>query len=269
MPLPKFHETFIPILEVLSDGKIIHYNELRKKVRDEHYSDLPAELLNQRTKSGDLIILNRIGWAKSYLKEGQIYKIEGGGKFGDLLREWMDKTKDVQYPGYPRPGSLYLWEIALGTHPKYFRRRAKLFDADCLFANVDERNRSGVFHWGIGVDDFDPEVVKYGKENKLPVLHVGHAGHTYFSTYEIKLRDTGEWVKMVDKGRLVALDDPEVRDLAAQYGDPDDLLEEDWIPAIPGINYPGDYMRDYGQDPVRWIKREHEGNLPDTIGVPE
>jgi hypothetical protein len=30
MDLPKFHETFIPILEVLSDGKVIHYNQLCK-----------------------------------------------------------------------------------------------------------------------------------------------------------------------------------------------------------------------------------------------
>jgi len=28
MDLPKFHETFIPILEILSNGKTIHYNKL-------------------------------------------------------------------------------------------------------------------------------------------------------------------------------------------------------------------------------------------------
>lgn len=67
--LPKYHETFIPVLDILKDGKPIHYNELRKLVRDKYYSDLPEELLSLKTKSGDPLILNRIGWAKAYLKE--------------------------------------------------------------------------------------------------------------------------------------------------------------------------------------------------------
>jgi restriction system protein len=67
--LPKFYDTFIPILKVLADGKIIHYNELKKRVRDTYYSDLPEELLALKTKSGDQLILNRIGWGKAYLKQ--------------------------------------------------------------------------------------------------------------------------------------------------------------------------------------------------------
>ncbi len=70
--LPKFHETFIPILEILKNGDTIHYNELRKKVRDEYYSELPKELLEKKTKSGDLLILNRIGWGKGYLKQAKL-----------------------------------------------------------------------------------------------------------------------------------------------------------------------------------------------------
>ena len=71
MNLPKYHETFIPILEVLSNGETIHYNELRKRVRDKYYSNLPEDLLKKKTKSGDILILNRIGWAKAYLKQGK------------------------------------------------------------------------------------------------------------------------------------------------------------------------------------------------------
>ncbi len=67
--LPKYHETFIPILEVLKGGETLHYNELRKRVRDTYYSDLPKELLEEKTKSGDILILNRIGWGKAYLKQ--------------------------------------------------------------------------------------------------------------------------------------------------------------------------------------------------------
>lgn len=68
--LPKYHETFIPILSTLSDGKMLHYNELRKQVRDKFYTDLPTELLEEKTKTGDPLILNRIGWGKAYLKQG-------------------------------------------------------------------------------------------------------------------------------------------------------------------------------------------------------
>jgi restriction system protein len=68
--LPKFHETFNPILDILSDGKTIHHRELQKKVIEKYYSHLPQDLLEQKTKSGDILIFNRIAWGKSYLKKG-------------------------------------------------------------------------------------------------------------------------------------------------------------------------------------------------------
>jgi restriction system protein len=49
MELPKYHETFIPILEILGNGEMIHYSELQKKVRDKYYSNLPNDLLNKKT----------------------------------------------------------------------------------------------------------------------------------------------------------------------------------------------------------------------------
>jgi restriction system protein len=69
--IPKFHETFIPILTVLSSGDVLHYEELRRRVRDQFYAELPNELLEQKTTSGDLLILNRIGWGKAYLKQAK------------------------------------------------------------------------------------------------------------------------------------------------------------------------------------------------------
>src|SRR5690606_31731252 len=68
--LPKFHETFNPILEILSDGKIIHHRDLLNAVVNKYYSHLPQELLDEKTKSGEQLILNRIAWGKSYLKKG-------------------------------------------------------------------------------------------------------------------------------------------------------------------------------------------------------
>lgn len=69
--IPKFHEAFLPILKVLENGEELHYEELKRQVRDTYFGDLPAELLNQKTSTGHILILNRIGWAKSYLKQGK------------------------------------------------------------------------------------------------------------------------------------------------------------------------------------------------------
>lgn len=117
LELPKFHETFNPILEVLSDGEIIHHRDLLKRVVEKYYSNLPSNLLEEKTKSGDLLILNRIAWGKSYLKKGgfifypsrgmvqitkkgkesnsgqlQLKDVEGSTNFMDFYLE--EKTKD-------------------------------------------------------------------------------------------------------------------------------------------------------------------------------
>jgi len=70
LDIPKFHETFSPILKVLSDGNIIHSRDLLNQVVSQFYSSLPKELLEKKTKSGDILIMNRIAWGKSYLKKG-------------------------------------------------------------------------------------------------------------------------------------------------------------------------------------------------------
>lgn len=70
MELPKFNETFLPILDILGNGETITGRKLLELVEQKYYSELPPELLNQTTKSGDRLIENRIAWGKSYLKKG-------------------------------------------------------------------------------------------------------------------------------------------------------------------------------------------------------
>lgn len=70
MEIPKFDETFIPILEVLKNGKVYKTRELIEEVKTKFYSELSEEQLKEETKSGDLLIDNRIAWGKSYLKKG-------------------------------------------------------------------------------------------------------------------------------------------------------------------------------------------------------
>jgi restriction system protein len=70
MEMPKFNETFLPILDVLKNGESIKGRELLKLVESKFYSELPESLLSQKTKSGERLIENRIAWGKSYLKKG-------------------------------------------------------------------------------------------------------------------------------------------------------------------------------------------------------
>jgi restriction system protein len=71
MELPKYHETFIPVLEILKNGEPLHHRELGSQVRDKFFSDLPKELLDKKTSSGANVLFDRIGWGKSYLKMGK------------------------------------------------------------------------------------------------------------------------------------------------------------------------------------------------------
>ena len=68
MELPKYHESFIPILETLNGVEPLKSRELATQVRDKYYSDLPQELLNKKTSTGANVLLDRILWGKSYLK---------------------------------------------------------------------------------------------------------------------------------------------------------------------------------------------------------
>lgn len=70
MDLPKFNETFLPILEVLRDGRVITGSALIQQVETKFYDKLPQDLKDKTTKSGDRLIDNRIAWGKSYLKKG-------------------------------------------------------------------------------------------------------------------------------------------------------------------------------------------------------
>lgn len=77
--LPRYDETFIPILKLLQDGRVMSYNDMRKAVRDTFYPNLSEAALAQKTKGGDQLVLNRIGWGKAYLKQaGMLVQPERG-----------------------------------------------------------------------------------------------------------------------------------------------------------------------------------------------
>lgn len=185
-----------------------------------------------------------------HIENSKIVDIVGGGLFGEKLRRVRDQTKDVQYPGFNTPGLMQWWEASIGTNPKVHRPREGYTQGyNC---GLYERTRSGIIHIGYGTVISAEGEREAAKDGKL----VGHWHiHLNYPTYIAEGTPNGD-VKVIENGRLKALDDPEIRELAAKYGDPDELLREDWIPAVPGLNLPGDYDKDYASDPMDFTMTE-------------
>jgi hypothetical protein len=200
-----------------------------------------------------------------HFTNGFVTDVVGGGAQGAALKLFLNypPIKELQYPYHNEKGYFYLYEIAFGTHPKGFRHPLVL---ESTGATTPERVRSGVIHWGIGArmihDPSGPTESKtwaeFTTKHDMPVDHGWHT-HTYFTTYRVRLRNANKWVTLLDKGHMTSLDNPEVRALASRYGDPNYLLTEDWIPQVPGINAPGDYLKDYAPNPGAYaLKIVHE-----------
>jgi len=101
MELPKYHETFLPILETLNSSGMLKSRELAIMVRDKYYSHLPETLLKQKTRSGKNVLLDRILWAKSYLKMAKLVSYPKRG-----FVQITEKGKQVL-----KKGSLSLHEL--------------------------------------------------------------------------------------------------------------------------------------------------------------
>jgi len=126
--------------------------------------------------------------------------------------------------------------------------------------NSSERNNAGVIHWGFGLRLHhgpdqpleSKEWTDFAKQNGLPDDHWWHI-HNLLVTYRVRVRGTkNTWLTLIDKGELTALNSPEIRALASRYGDPKELLAEDWVAHIPGITAPGRYA-DYAKDPWKTL----------------
>jgi hypothetical protein len=189
------------------------------------------------------------------IQKNEIMKVEGGGEFGRRWDEVLQdcKTVGIHYPGFPAPGCGWFEEAAIGTDPWRTRDLA----AEIRNRYVWERGRSGVIHWGLGVSqnfEYHPAIQQWYRENASKAKRGG--GHNHIHTYLTTMDVTdanGRATRVIDKGRFTFLDDPDVRRVAAKYGNPDEMLREKWIPPYPGINLPGDYMKDYAADPYSFL----------------
>ncbi|SMQ72119.1 hypothetical protein SAMN05444673_2110 [Bacillus sp. OV166] len=196
---------------------------------------------------------NHIGpvpWIGLKVDNGKISEIHEGGEFGEKLRKLKAETDHLQYPGFPDKGLFRWWEASVGTNPHIHRPRKGFLNGwlNCLY----ERMRSGVIHIGFGTV-ISSSAERQAANMGLPVGH-WHV-HLYFPTMTCEMIGGGTETLIKD-GHLMALDDPEIRKIAAKYGDPDLLLSESWIPAVPGLNMTGDYWKHYAEDPEKWVLSE-------------
>ncbi|TMA98559.1 MAG: hypothetical protein E6J74_00665 [Deltaproteobacteria bacterium] len=122
--------------------------------------------------------------------------------------------------------------------------------------NGSERNKAGVVHWGFGLGlthgpDKPAESeqwIEFAKQNNLPHDHWWHV-HNVLATFRVRIRGTkNSWLTLIDRGKLTSYKSPEVRALASRYGDPDEVVGDDWVPHVPGINAPGKYQ-EFAKDP--------------------
>ncbi|MDP2643474.1 MAG: hypothetical protein Q8P24_00900 [Desulfobacterales bacterium] len=159
---------------------------------------------------------------KMTVEGGRVTEVMGGGAYGDTLRRSFEEYKDLTSPRNPKPGVNWVSSFGICTHPK--GRRAAFMDRLTGSARVHGHafghRRSGVIHTSIGAGIID---------NTYKIIrHIDQ----YFTTL------TADGKKIIDNGHMLALDDPEVHKVAEKYGDPKELLAEDWIPAVSGVNAP-------------------------------
>ena len=214
--------------------------------------------------------LNHMGafpHARAYVKDDLVVKVEGGGRYGDVWREKIEELNKQTLPpvppvfteeflshrpqekhSFPGPGFFWFFEMGIGTMPGAFRLRREA-EMRCYANFLHDRSRAGYVHNGFGAPSSATEDCTRAN---LPWTHV-HI-HSQFATLSGTDRD-GSLVTVIDRGRLTALDDPEIIQLARRFGDPAELLSEAWVPAVPGINAKGSY-EEYSHDPVAWIKSD-------------
>jgi hypothetical protein len=184
-----------------------------------HLSKVPnmrGTLVSRRLHTGTIpeIVLS--------IEDGQVVAVKGGGKMGEYMRETFEKYADVQYPLFPGPGVNWVEYAVWGWIPQL----APAVDAHtrtwtARLAAEKFENRAGVVHLAIGTAA-GALTTGFADEHGYPIHHKD------FNIFRATLTVDGK--KVVDEGHLVALDDPEIRRIAAKYGDPDKLLKTAWTP---------------------------------------
>ena len=170
---------------------------------------------------------------KMYIGEGKIGRIEGGGAAGENWRVTIDRYKNVDV-GMPHGVGIGMWleEVSIGTHPK---QRPVLTCSPDYYQYSDNVTTSGPYrqyrHWTQGLRRSGVMHLGFGKGWHPLADRQGEYQVRWHRDIEIYFPTlTVDGKKLIDNGYLTILDDPEIRRIAAKYGDPDELLRVEWIP---------------------------------------
>lgn len=165
-----------------------------------------------------------------HLKGGKVVRVEGEGALADQMSWIIANMDQLTFPKASAPGGSFLVEVDLHTvHPKITRPPWKgLRGAAKYFAFSKGYKRAGVLTVGFGTPTAvaGSEVVAFAKENGVTLQHLDT--HLYHATVTLDGRE------FISNGRPLALDHPKVRSVAAEFGDPDELLSLDWVPSLDG-----------------------------------
>lgn len=137
---------------------------------------------------------------KLTVKNGMVTQVEGGGSWGDNFRQNLGTYKDKKFTFHPGEGVNWIEEVMWGLHPKAPLERPLIPAPTSHLASRSPR----VIHIATGG---------------------GYGSHHH---YDVEVDDytlTVDGETLVDKGHLLVLDDPKVKEVAKEFGDPDRLLK--------------------------------------------
>jgi hypothetical protein len=165
-----------------------------------------------------------------HLENGSVVKVEGAGDLANQVRSVMESMKDLTWPHAPRAGGVFLVEADLDRITPKIARPAwqGMYGAAKYFAFSKGYKRAGVLTIGFGTPTaaYGPDVAEFARAHNATIQHLDT--HLYHATVTVDGR------VLIKDGRPTALDDPEVRKVAAKFGNPDELLRIDWVPALDG-----------------------------------
>ena len=173
------------------------------------------------------------------IRDGHYIEVAGSGTFAEYLRKVKQQYVNTTLPGAPGPGADFLMEVSLGTQPKASRSPSEGLGGMARFGSFAEgRKRAGVIHISFGTptsqfienQETSNQLLDFLKQNNLIMQHMD--AEIYHATYTV------DGKKIVDNGHLLILDEPEIRKIAAKYGNPDELLSVNWIPPLHGADEP-------------------------------
>ncbi|MBI2821227.1 MAG: hypothetical protein HYX74_03290 [Acidobacteria bacterium] len=153
-------------------------------------------------------------------KDNRLAEIKAGGSFGEWMKQrFLNQYKDVDFGYHGGPGNNFFEEFVIAYHPKVFPYLNGYTGTMRSVAMQWKVFRSGVLHVAIGSGG---AILNADKSIKVKKQHVDF--ELFFPTITIAGKT------LIRHGHLLTLDDPEIRKIAAKYGNPDELLQEAWIP---------------------------------------